>query len=84
MNTAQLVKMANQIEAFFRNEPDRGAAIEAIASHLKRFWDPRMRRQIVAHAASGGEGLGELALEAVRRRLGDAQQPVPPGPAARC
>jgi len=65
MNTEHLVTMANQIEAFFRAEPDRSLAIDNIATHLKRFWDPRMRKAIVAHVANGGAGLGELAKAAV-------------------
>jgi formate dehydrogenase subunit delta len=67
MNTEHLVKMVNQIEAFFRSEPERSAAVDGIAGHLKRFWDPRMRRAIVAHLEAGGAGMGELAKDAVRR-----------------
>ena len=65
MNIEHLVHMANQIEDFFRSEPDRNAAIEGITTHLKRFWEPRMRRAIIAHVAAGGAGLGELAKAAV-------------------
>lgn len=67
MNTEHLVKMANQIESYFRSDPDRDAAVIAIESHLRRFWDPRMRKAIVAHCDLGGEGLGELARAAVIR-----------------
>lgn len=67
MNTEHLVKMANQIEAFFRSEPDRDAAVAAIENHLRKFWEPRMRTAIVAHVDGGGAGLGELATSAVRR-----------------
>ena len=42
------------------------AAAEQIANHLRRFWDPRMREQIAAHAAAGGHGLSEPALAAAR------------------
>jgi formate dehydrogenase subunit delta len=66
-NTERLVKMANQIEAFFRAEPDRNAAVEGILNHIKRFWDPRMRKQIVSHLRAGGLGLGELAGDAIKR-----------------
>ena len=67
MSYDNLVKMANNIEAFFRGEPDRDAAVAGIENHLKRFWDPRMRTAIVAHLKGGGEGLGELARLAVQR-----------------
>ncbi len=37
-NADHLVKMANQIEAFFRAETDRKVAVEGILHHIKRFW----------------------------------------------
>jgi formate dehydrogenase subunit delta len=67
MNIEHLVKMVNQIEGFFRSEPDREAAIAGIENHLRRFWEPRMRRAIIAHVKAGGEGLGEFAKAAVER-----------------
>jgi formate dehydrogenase subunit delta len=63
-----LVAMANDIANFFRSEPDRAAAVEGVANHLRRFWDPRMRRKLVTHLNEhGGEGLSELALAAVAK-----------------
>jgi formate dehydrogenase subunit delta len=63
----KLVKMVNEIASFFEAEPDRNAALEAVAGHLKRFWDPRMRREIVRFVdEQGGEGLKETALLAIR------------------
>ncbi|RYD16407.1 MAG: formate dehydrogenase subunit delta [Lysobacteraceae bacterium] len=59
--------MANDIAAFFASEPDREVAIDAIATHLRRYWAPRMRAQLRAHAEGGGEGLGDLALAAASR-----------------
>ena len=67
MNAHKLVKMVNEISSFFEAEPDRNAALEAVASHLKRFWDPRMRREIVRYVEQeGGEGLKETAILAIR------------------
>jgi formate dehydrogenase subunit delta len=62
-----LVKMANNIEAFFRADPDPEAAVAGIENHLRRFWEPRMRRAIVAYVDAGGLGLGELVVRAIRR-----------------
>jgi formate dehydrogenase subunit delta len=62
-----LVKMANEIGAFFANEPDPEQAASAVAGHLRRFWAPRMRAQIVAHQATGGAGLSDLARKAVAK-----------------
>ena len=45
MNHERLVAMVNDISAFFTAEagPDAPAAV---ANHLRRFWEPRMRAQI--------------------------------------
>ncbi|HXJ39462.1 MAG TPA: formate dehydrogenase subunit delta [Bryobacteraceae bacterium] len=67
MRTADtMVHNANQIASFFASYP-HDEAIAGIEDHLRKFWEPRMRKQIVAHVAAGGEGLSPLALEAVRR-----------------
>ena len=64
MDPHYLVAMVNEIAAFFAGE-DPAKAAENVANHLRRYWDPRMRRQIVAHAAEGGEGLSEVAKAGV-------------------
>jgi formate dehydrogenase subunit delta len=62
----KLVHMANQIAVEFGyQQPD--AAVEATCHHLRRFWDPAMRKAIVAHLAKGGAGLDPVAREAVAR-----------------
>ena len=68
MHTADnLITMANQIGAFFETMPDRRQASEDIALHLKRFWEPRMRRALLQHLdQQGGAGLKALVLAALR------------------
>lgn len=48
MKFDQLIKMANQIGAFFEAMPDRDQAVQDIAKHLRLTWDPRMRAQLLA------------------------------------
>ena len=67
MKIEYLVKMANEVGAFFASESDPGQAATAVAGHLRRFWEPRMRAQIIAHQATGGAGLSDLAREAVAK-----------------
>jgi len=67
MDIERLVKMANDIANFFHSEPDHEEAVKGVAGHITRFWDPRMRRELSAHVASGGAGLNPLALEAAKR-----------------
>jgi formate dehydrogenase subunit delta len=69
-NTAdKLVKMANQIGAFFAAQR-HSDAVAGTAEHLKKFWDPRMRAGIIAHVEHGGEGLDKVPLEAVLKLAG--------------
>jgi formate dehydrogenase subunit delta len=66
MNSQRLVSMANQIGAFFRLQGE-AATIAGVEDHLRKFWEPRMRRQIVDHLRAGGEGLDPLVRTAVAR-----------------
>ena len=56
--------MANQIGAFFKAQGEAESPA-VIADHLKKFWDPGMRADIVAHLAKGGDGLDPLVKRAV-------------------
>jgi formate dehydrogenase subunit delta len=47
MQPEYLVQMANDVSAFFAPDREVALAAAAVAHHLKRYWDPRMRRQIV-------------------------------------
>ena len=61
----RLIYMANQIAKFFaaqRGDPAAGAA-----GHLRNYWDPQMRAEILAWRAAGGDGLDPIALDAVGR-----------------
>ena len=74
MNVEQLTKMVNDISAFFEAESGREKAIDDVATHMRRFWDPRMRREIVAHFAKGGDGLSDVSRAAVAKLAAAAHQ----------
>jgi formate dehydrogenase subunit delta len=80
MNIDRLVTMANEIAAFFAHEKDANAAADQVASHIKRYWEARMRRQIAAHVRAGGAGMSDLARHAIERLEAPAvkSQPAPP------
>ena len=52
MSHDKLAYMANQIGRFFQSQKPE-TAVAAIEDHLLKFWDPRMRRAIVAQLAEG-------------------------------
>jgi formate dehydrogenase subunit delta len=55
MDITQLIGMANRIGAFFEAMPDTAQGIAGIAEHLQKFWEPRMRRELLAHVAEHGD-----------------------------
>ena len=67
----KLVHLANQIGKFFAHQP-RPEAVANIADHLRKFWDPRMRTQILEYLAQGGEGLDELPKLAIEQIADEA------------
>ena len=64
MRVEKLTMMANQIAAFFKAQGE-AAAPAAIADHLKKFWDPGMRVDIIAHLDRGGAGMEPATRAAV-------------------
>lgn len=85
MKVEPLIKMANQIAAFFEAEAGAGAP-KLVAIHFARYWEKRMRQEMIAYYhRTGGEGLDEVALKGVALMAGEAQpaastQPEPPAP----
>jgi formate dehydrogenase subunit delta len=64
MSPDRLIYMANQIGTFFRSQ-GRDKAVPGIADHIRKFWDPRMRRAILAHLDAGGAGLDPEVRDAL-------------------
>jgi formate dehydrogenase subunit delta len=80
MSPDRLVYMANQIGKFFASQGE-DRAVDEIALHLKKYWDPSMRTAIVAKLRDGdAEGLDALPRRAVERlaRQADAPGAIPP------
>jgi formate dehydrogenase subunit delta len=67
MNIHHLVKMANEIGGFFESTPDHEEGLNSIAQHLRNFWDPRMRRQLIEYARNDLGDLKPNVREAVLR-----------------
>ncbi len=67
MNIDLLIKMANEISSFFATEePDPQQGARAVAAHLRRYWEPRMRRQMITYYEERqGAGLTDLAKSGV-------------------
>lgn len=67
MDNSNLIKMANNIGSFFKSEPDRELAVQGVEQHIRNFWEPRMRKEIVAYIEKGGSELLDIVADAVKR-----------------
>lgn len=63
MENEDLVRMANQIAAFFTPYTEE-EAVKGIANHIAMFWEPRMRKQLRA-IAGNAPGLDPLVVRAL-------------------
>lgn len=72
MSPDKLIHQANQIAAFFRSQPGNGA--DGVATHINKFWEPRMRRQFFEMIEAGGKGFDPLVLEAAAQVRRPAQE----------
>ena len=67
MDMKNLIHMANQIGSFFEAMPEQDEALEGIAGHLQRFWEPRMRNQLLGYLdAENGKDLKPIVVSAIR------------------
>lgn len=48
METEALIKMLNDISAFYETMPNQSKATADMAGHIRAFWDPRMRESMTS------------------------------------
>jgi formate dehydrogenase subunit delta len=60
----KLVRMANQIGDFYAAMPEQEAK-DGVATHLRRYWTPKMIRELIGFVDHGGRGLNATAASAV-------------------
>jgi formate dehydrogenase subunit delta len=66
MDIEPLVRMANQIASQFAHHPPEQAADE-VATHLRSFWAPPMREELIAYVDDGGTGVDPVVTMALDR-----------------
>lgn len=66
MHIENLVHMANQIGEFFSAYPVRSEAMDGIANHIRKFWEPRMRLKLFESMDQGQTSeLSELVAQSL-------------------
>jgi formate dehydrogenase subunit delta len=82
-NIAHLIRLANRIGDFFAAMPDRAAALEDIANHIQKFWEPRMRKALLdfldtsPHGACGEVALNDITLAAIMQNRDRLRPKIP-------
>lgn len=72
MGVPPAMRLATEIAAQFRHlSPDEAAA--TIAGHIDRFWDPRMRAQLLDQVRQAGEQC-DAHVAAAARLLADQSE----------
>ena len=66
MDNQNLIDMANRIGDFFESMPDHEEALTGVSEHIRRSWEPRMRRALLATLDEAPDAHG-LALTAFTR-----------------
>ncbi|WP_409562504.1 formate dehydrogenase subunit delta [Hyphomicrobium sp. B1] len=75
MQSSDIIRMTNQIAAYFESYPKQ-EAIDGIAMHIHNFWEPRMRNELKSYIDAGGKDLSPLFLEAMAAYYKGPKSPV--------
>lgn len=59
MDSEKMIHQANQIAAYFEAYPEDKAR-EGVLDHIRKFWPPNMRTELVAYKKESGAGLHPL------------------------
>ena len=82
MDTTRLAAMANQIASFFATQRGQSGALET-ADHLRKFWEPRMRADLMSRVDTDGAeaaGLSPMAAAAIEElRRAPSARALPEG-----
>jgi formate dehydrogenase subunit delta len=73
MEHDDLVRMVNQICDFFDAYPE-DEAVAGVEEHLRKFWDPSMRAQLLGARSQLAQRLKPLARRALEQLAADAMR----------
>lgn len=65
------LRLAHDVSAQFRHLP-AGQAAQIIAGHIRMFWDPRMRAQLIEQVTAAGDECDPPVAAAARLLTVDA------------
>lgn len=66
---SRAVRLGTDIVRQFAHWSDEDAAATEVATHIKKFWDPRIRHELIAHVRLGDTDLPPLLVRAAEHFL---------------
>lgn len=72
MEAQKMVRRANQIAAYFEVYPEE-RAVQEIQTHIRKFWEPRIRAQLINYP---GDDLHPLVQKAIAGLRSEAERPA--------
>lgn len=66
MRDEDIIRMANQTASFFEPYP-KEEAVAGVADHFMKFWEPHMRKDLIALLKKKDDRLAPLVLEAASK-----------------
>jgi formate dehydrogenase subunit delta len=69
MSSAEVARLASDIAAQFAHRPVEQAAV-ATANHMRTFWDPRMRQELIDLVGADGDDLDPVVVAAATKLRG--------------
>lgn len=75
MDDGKMVHRANQMAAYFSAYP-QARAEEETETHIRKFWEPRIRAQLIGYVERGGDELHPLVVKAAEALKADTDQAV--------
>lgn len=75
MHTDKMIREANRIAKYFEVYP-QDRAQEGVTGHIRSFWEPRMRRQLVDYVHEGGAELHPLVVGAANALEAEGSVPA--------
>jgi formate dehydrogenase subunit delta len=60
-----VIRMGHDIARQFAHR-DHDAAVEEVSAHIRKFWDPRMRAELLRCVTAGDQDVEPILADAVR------------------
>lgn len=65
-----VIRLSRELARNFAHEPDGDRALD-LATHIEKFWEPRMQRELLQHVRAGDPSLDPIVVAAAAHLVVD-------------